>query len=154
MPAGRPKIDLDVVELEKLAALQCTYEEAAAWFGVCKRTFVKKLAQKHYRERWEHGQQKGLISLRRTQFRLAEKSAGMAIFLGKNYLGQRNPEIFEHTGKDGGPIETRAVPIDYTKLSDDELAIIHRIAERTAGSSNGVGPHGDSAGNGATPGTT
>ena len=31
---------------------------------------------------------KGLISLRRAQFALAEKSAPMAIFLGKNYLGQ------------------------------------------------------------------
>jgi hypothetical protein len=30
----------------------------------------------------------GLISLRRTQFQLAEKSPAMAIFLGKNLLGQ------------------------------------------------------------------
>ena len=28
------------------------------------------------------------MSLRRNQFKLAEKSAAMAIFLGKNYLGQ------------------------------------------------------------------
>ena len=31
---------------------------------------------------------KGKTSLRRMQFKLAEKSAAMAIFLGKNYLGQ------------------------------------------------------------------
>src|SRR4029453_1455617 len=30
----------------------------------------------------------GLVSLRRSQFNLAKKSASMAIFLGKNYLGQ------------------------------------------------------------------
>jgi hypothetical protein len=30
----------------------------------------------------------GLVSLRRAQFNLAKKSASMAIFLGKNYLGQ------------------------------------------------------------------
>jgi hypothetical protein len=30
----------------------------------------------------------GIISLRRTQFQLAEKSPAMAIFLGKNLLGQ------------------------------------------------------------------
>jgi hypothetical protein len=32
----------------------------------------------------------GLISLRRSQFQLAQKNAAMAIFLGKNYLGQKD----------------------------------------------------------------
>ena len=32
----------------------------------------------------------GKISLRRNQWRLAEKSATMAIWLGKQYLGQRD----------------------------------------------------------------
>ena len=32
----------------------------------------------------------GKISLRRMQWRLAEKNATMAIFLGKQYLGQRD----------------------------------------------------------------
>ena len=31
-----------------------------------------------------------MISLRRSQFKLAEKNATMAIWLGKQYLGQRN----------------------------------------------------------------
>ena len=35
---------------------------------------------------------KGKISLRRAQFRLAEHNAAMAIWLGKQYLGQREPE--------------------------------------------------------------
>ena len=30
----------------------------------------------------------GIVSLRRAQFKLATKNASMAIFLGKNYLGQ------------------------------------------------------------------
>ena len=34
--------------------------------------------------------QKGRASLRRSQFRLAEKSATMAIWLGKQYLGQKD----------------------------------------------------------------
>ena len=32
----------------------------------------------------------GKSSLRRIQFRLAEKNASMAIFLGKQYLGQKD----------------------------------------------------------------
>jgi hypothetical protein len=35
------------------------------------------------------------MSLRRTQFRLAEKSAAMAIFLGKQYLGQSDNVFIE-----------------------------------------------------------
>ena len=34
----------------------------------------------------------GKISLRRSQWRLAEKSATMAIWLGKQYLGQKDHE--------------------------------------------------------------
>ena len=35
----------------------------------------------------------GKISLRRMQWRLAETSATMAIFLGKQYLGQKNEPL-------------------------------------------------------------
>ena len=41
---------------------------------------------------------KGRTSLRRYQFKLAEKNAAMAIFLGKNYLGQK--DYFESDNKD------------------------------------------------------
>jgi hypothetical protein len=46
----------------------------------------------------------GIISLRRTQFQLAEKSPAMAIFLGKNLLGQTDKveqtvnDVSEHKG--------------------------------------------------------
>ena len=88
---GRPKKQLDQKEFEKLCFLQCTHNEVCAWFDIsadvlerwCKETygmtFSKVFAEK---------KQNGLISLRRTQFQLAEKSPAMAIFLGKNLLGQ------------------------------------------------------------------
>lgn len=38
------------------------------------------------------------ISLRKNQLKLSEKNAGMAIFLGKNYLGQK--DYFESDNKD------------------------------------------------------
>ena len=40
------------------------------------------------KEVFEQGKDLGRVSLRRTQFKLAGKSAAMAIFLGKNLLGQ------------------------------------------------------------------
>ena len=45
---------------------------------------------RHYSVVYEEKRGIGKISLRRAQFRLAEKNAAMAIFLGKNYLGQRD----------------------------------------------------------------
>src|SRR5262245_60865770 len=92
---GRPrKLKPDEQTLNFLAGLaqiQCTTREAALVLGVTLQTFHTFLD--HYkiaRETWEKGAEQGKISLRRTQFRLAQTHAGMAIFLGKNYLGQRD----------------------------------------------------------------
>lgn len=88
---ARPKIDIDKKSFESLCGLQCTLEEIAGFFDCsedtierwCKRTYKKNFAEVFKQKRGA-----GKISLRRSQFRLAETSAAMAIFLGKNYLGQ------------------------------------------------------------------
>lgn len=93
MPAGRPRKEIDRKEFEKLCGLQCTVEEIAAWFDCsvdtierwCEREYERKFAEV-FAEKRSYGR----ISLRRTQWQLAEKNASMAIFLGKNYLGQRD----------------------------------------------------------------
>lgn len=93
MPAGRPRKEIDRKEFEKLCGLQCTEEEIAAWFDCtvdtienwCKREYERKFSEV-FAEKRSYGK----ISLRRTQWQLAEKNASMAIFLGKNYLGQRD----------------------------------------------------------------
>lgn len=93
MPAGRPRKEIDRKEFEKLCGLQCTEEEIASWFDCtvdtienwCKREYGRKFSEV-FSEKRSYGK----ISLRRTQWQLAEKNASMAIFLGKNYLGQRD----------------------------------------------------------------
>lgn len=90
---GRPKIEIDQKMFEKLCGLQCTLVEIAGVFECsedtierwCKRTYKKTFA-----EVYKKHSAKGKMSLRRNQFRLSERSAAMAIFLGKNYLGQRD----------------------------------------------------------------
>lgn len=90
---GRPKIEIDQNMFEKLCGLQCTLVEIAGVFECsedtierwCKRTYNKTFA-----EVYKKHSAKGKMSLRRNQFRLSEKSAAMAIFLGKQYLGQRD----------------------------------------------------------------
>jgi hypothetical protein len=41
---------IDLGELEKLAALQCTNEEIAFWFGVTTRTVERRRQQRPFRE--------------------------------------------------------------------------------------------------------
>lgn len=82
---ARPRKQIDKEELIKLAALQCTLEEIAAWFDVNKSTISRRFATEI-----AQGREKGKISLRRKQWKLADNNASMAIFLGKNYLGQKD----------------------------------------------------------------
>src|SRR6185295_13920940 len=80
---------IDLGELEKLAAMQCTDEEIAGWFGVSTRTIERRRKSRVFAETIERGKAKGRISLRRSQLKILDDgSAIMGIFLGKNYLGQ------------------------------------------------------------------
>lgn len=103
-PMGRPQIPIDQTVFEKLCGIQCTLEEIAGCFSCspdtienwCKRTFGETFSDTYKRY-----SAKGKMSLRRAQFKLAEKNAGMAIFLGKNYLGQTDHvEIADTTALD------------------------------------------------------
>lgn len=90
---GRPKKNIDQSEFEKLCGLQCTITEMCAFFDCDDKTLSKWCHENYgmsFSEIFEIKRGLGKISLRRSQFRLAEKNAAMAIFLGKQYLGQRD----------------------------------------------------------------
>lgn len=90
---ARPRKEIDQKQFENLCGLQCTEEEICAWFDVCEDTlnsWCKRTYRKNFSEVFAQKKGKGKISLRRSQWRLAEKSSAMAIFLGKNYLGQKD----------------------------------------------------------------
>ena len=95
---GRPTIDFDRKQFVDLVALGCTQEEIC-WFF---RDETGKVANIDTLSRWckrefgvnfqEYSRQNSLmalkIQLRKNQFELSKHSVPMAIFLGKNYLGQ------------------------------------------------------------------
>lgn len=105
---GRPRKEINKTEFEKLCFLQCTRSEFCTWFDVnedtlnkwCKENYDGKTFSAVFKEKRENG----LISLRRTQFQLAEKSPAMAIFLGKNMLGQTDK--VEQTQNINGAVPT------------------------------------------------
>lgn len=90
---ARPHKDINQAEFEKLCGLQCTKDEICDWFDVTDKTldaWCKRTYETSFSDIFSQKRSVGKISLRRSQWRLAEKSATMAIFLGKNYLGQRD----------------------------------------------------------------
>ncbi len=91
MPAGRHKIEIDRGAFESLCGILCTLDEIAGFFK-CSSDTIERWCKREYNAKfadiYKKFSAKGKISLRRNQFRLSEKSAAMAIFLGKQYLGQ------------------------------------------------------------------
>jgi hypothetical protein len=110
-PRGRPvaiKGDAKTMQtLIGLGQIQATTKETAAVLGISEPTLFEFFAREpKAREAWDRAREQGRASLRRTQLRLAEKNAAMAIFLGKNLLGQSDKQELEHSGPQGAPIET------------------------------------------------
>ena len=93
---GRPKKKIDQSIFEKLCAIQCTETEICSVVGVCEDTLNKWCKETYnmtFSDTYKSKSGLGKASLRRNQFKLAEKSAAMAIFLGKQYLGQSDQGI-------------------------------------------------------------
>lgn len=105
---GRPKTQISMDNFKKLCGMQCTLDEIAGFFDCspdtienwCKATFKARFSD-IYKKFSQHGK----VSLRRNQFKLAEKNANMAIWLGKQYLGQRDN-----------------IDVSTQKMEDDEMS--------------------------------
>lgn len=106
--------------LASLGKLFCTQEEVAGYLGVSRGT-IRALFEREpiTKETFENGLQHAKISLRRKQLALADKNAPAAIFLGKNYLAQRD----EH--------HTTTTTVSTDKMSDAELMEIARSGKST-----------------------
>jgi len=126
--AGRKAVQIDLEQLEKLCALQCTDVEIAAWFQVSLRTIEKRRRLPKFADAMQRGRAKGRISVRRYQMKLLETgNATMAVWLGKQLLGQRDLITAEHVGSGGGPIQVSSKP-DLSRLNNDELEQLRSLA--------------------------
>lgn len=89
---GRPSIQIDFEQLDKLLGLQCTLVEVAGWFD-CSEDTIERIVKKEkgmtFAEYFRQKRQKGVISLRRKQYEVAMNgNVALLIWLGKQYLGQ------------------------------------------------------------------
>lgn len=116
------KVKIDLVELEKLCAMQATDAEIGGFFNVSARTILRRKKNKKFAEVMERGRAKGRLAVRRAQLKMLEAgNATMGVWLGKQYLGQT--DIVDHRGdlatqtvmllimpKDDDPLPARAEP--------------------------------------------
>lgn len=88
---GRPTIEIDWEQFEKLCGLHCTLIEIAAWFK-CSMDTIERACKRHYKESFAEVYSKkksvGSISIRRKMYEIAMGgNCTMLIWLSKNLLG-------------------------------------------------------------------
>ena len=114
--AGRKPINIDLLELEKLCSLQCTDDELAAWFAVSIRTIESRRKQPKFAEVMTRGRARGRISVRRAQMKMLEGgNAAIAVWLGKQLLGQRDVSPVELSGPNGQPLSMEIIDAIVTE---------------------------------------
>ena len=99
---GRPRKEIDYDTLDRLCAIQCTGEEIAGILDMSYESLNNKLKQEQgigFLDYFAKKSATGKMSLRRKQFKMAETNPTMAIWLGKQYLGQRDKREIEHSGE-------------------------------------------------------
>ena len=98
MPAGRPRAEFDVKQFTDLIGLGCGDQEICWWFrdptgkpaniDTLSRWCVRTFGMNFQEFRKKNGGIARNIQIRKAQLDLCKRSAAMAIFLGKQYLGQ------------------------------------------------------------------
>jgi len=108
---GRPRLQLDLRQVEELARIACTEEDMAAVLGVSVDTIQRrKRTSAEFRGVIEKGRASLRNSLRRLQVKKAlEGNTTMLIWLGKQLLGQSDRQSAELTGARGEALMPPAV---------------------------------------------
>ena len=95
---GQHGAGIEEKDFKSLCGMMCTEKEICDFFGVSHDT-INRWCHDHFGmtfgEAWGKFSSFGKISLRRYQFSLAETNPTMAIWLGKQYLGQTDEEKTE-----------------------------------------------------------
>lgn len=94
-PNGRPRKYIDKEQFEKLCFLQCTLIEFEGFLDVDNVTLEKWCKETYgmgFSEVFKLKRGNGKVSLRRSQWQLAQTNPTMAIWLGKQWLGQTDKQ--------------------------------------------------------------
>lgn len=118
---GRPLKEIDKKQFEYLCSIQCTEEEIAGMYDCSIDTvnnWCKRIYNETFSDAFKRFSAPGKISIRRNQFKLGEKSVPMAIWLGKQYLGQAEKVETQQTISDDGFIEALEKKVDNSDWNE------------------------------------
>lgn len=119
-------------QADRMAKIQCTGEEIAGVLEIDYDTLLKNIKGLGFSSFSEWFRQKsagGKMSLRRRQFKMSETNVTMQIWLGKQYLGQKDSFDVEHSTKPDKAFDTSKmskqeymdfIAKQFDKSSDDK----------------------------------
>ena len=112
---GAKLIEIDWQAVEVLCGMFCTLKEIAGILKCSEDTIQRAIMRDHnmsFEQYFERYSVDGKLSLRRNQLRLSSTNPTMAIFLGKQYLDQKDKQEVEHKG---------FIKTEITDLKEEEL---------------------------------
>jgi len=130
-PGGRPRIEVDLREVEELARIGCSEDDMGAVLGVSHELIRRrKNSDPEFRAALEKGRATTRNSLRRLQLKQAlQGNKTMLIWLGKQLLGQTDRQTTEVTGAKG----ERLIPSDVVvNLDEDTRTLLRGLRARLA----------------------
>lgn len=119
---GRPRKVIKQEQFEAMCQIQATQEEITLVLGVTDKTlnaWCRRTYGKRFSDVFQEKRSAGKISLRRKQWKLADRSAAMAIFLGKQFLGQTDKTEMEVSAEVQNPLRGISTE-DIKKLIEKE----------------------------------
>lgn len=124
---GRPRKEITQKTVDNMIKILCTRDEILAVLDIADVTLASRIKEwtgdpdmtflAYYKQKREGAK----MSLRRKQWKLADKNVAMAIFLGKNYLDQKDTKEVKAS------FDPLQVDVRFTK--EDEEAYNKRMAE-------------------------
>lgn len=101
--AGRPKKEINKKTFEGLCKILCTEDEICSVLNVTDKplnNWCKEIYGCNFSDIYKKLSETGKTSLRRYQFNIAKTNPTMAIWLGKQYLNQRDKTEIENNNID------------------------------------------------------
>ena len=117
---ARPSLDISPAQIRKLAAGMHTHAGIAARLGISHDTLQRRLENPEFKAAYEEGRELACAEVRDLQMEAARKlNPTVLIWLGKQYLGQKDTVETQLTGADGGPLELRVIYREPRTISID-----------------------------------
>lgn len=120
-PNGRPLTEIDKREFEGCCKILCTKDEICDIFSIDEKTLTAWCEREYgmgFSDTYKKLSANGKKSLRRKQFELADTNATMAIWLGKNILGQRDEVQIDHGNNE---LLTALTDLARRKMNNDSV---------------------------------